>query len=173
MLAAAEIPYMLIGGQAVLYHGEPRFTKDIDITLGADVSNCSRIVSLASEIGLSIPLDDIRGFVDRTMVLPAIDERSGIRVDFIFSTSLYERQAIQRSVEAGFDDVPVRFASLEDVVIHKIVAGRPRDMEDVKTILLKNQSYDRGYILKWLKEFDLSLGGGFLGLFAGVEKDLS
>jgi len=29
------IPYMVIGGQAVLIHGEPRLTRDIDITLGA------------------------------------------------------------------------------------------------------------------------------------------
>ena len=29
------IPYMVIGGQAVLVHGEPRLTRDIDITLGA------------------------------------------------------------------------------------------------------------------------------------------
>ena len=28
------IPYMVIGGQAVLLHGEPRMTRDIDITVG-------------------------------------------------------------------------------------------------------------------------------------------
>ncbi len=28
------IPYMVIGGQAVLLYGEPRLTRDIDITLG-------------------------------------------------------------------------------------------------------------------------------------------
>ncbi|MBI4745658.1 MAG: hypothetical protein HY786_03715, partial [Deltaproteobacteria bacterium] len=29
-----NIPYMIIGGQAVLLYGEPRLTRDIDITLG-------------------------------------------------------------------------------------------------------------------------------------------
>ena len=33
-LENAAIPYMIIGGQAVLVYGEPRLTKDIDITLG-------------------------------------------------------------------------------------------------------------------------------------------
>ncbi len=28
------LPYMIIGGQAVLIYGEPRLTRDIDITLG-------------------------------------------------------------------------------------------------------------------------------------------
>jgi uncharacterized NAD-dependent epimerase/dehydratase family protein len=29
-----RIPYMVIGGQAVLLYGEPRLTKDVDIILG-------------------------------------------------------------------------------------------------------------------------------------------
>ncbi|NVL90146.1 MAG: hypothetical protein HWN69_04000 [Desulfobacterales bacterium] len=33
-LSNLHIPYMVIGGQAVLLYGEPRLTKDIDITLG-------------------------------------------------------------------------------------------------------------------------------------------
>ena len=37
-LEARSLPYMVIGGQAVLVHGEPRLTRDIDITLG--VLNC-------------------------------------------------------------------------------------------------------------------------------------
>ena len=28
------IPYMVIGGQAVLLYGEPRQTRDIDVTMG-------------------------------------------------------------------------------------------------------------------------------------------
>jgi len=31
-----KIPYMIIGGQAVLLYGTPRLTRDIDITLGVD-----------------------------------------------------------------------------------------------------------------------------------------
>jgi hypothetical protein len=33
-LERAGIPYMVTGGQAVLLYGEPRLTRDIDITLG-------------------------------------------------------------------------------------------------------------------------------------------
>ncbi len=32
-LDKAGIPYMVIGGRAVLLYGEPRLTKDIDVTL--------------------------------------------------------------------------------------------------------------------------------------------
>ena len=67
----------------------------------------------------------------------------------------------------------VRFASLEDVVIHKMIAGRARDLDDVKSILLKNPKYDLVYIKKWLKEFDKSLGGKFFKIFRNIEKEIS
>jgi hypothetical protein len=35
-LDGRAIPFMLIGGQAVLLHGTPRLTEDIDVTLGVD-----------------------------------------------------------------------------------------------------------------------------------------
>ncbi len=34
----------------------------------------------------------------------------------------------------------------------KIFAGRPRDIEDARTVLLKNPDIDVQYIRKWLKE---------------------
>ena len=47
VLQKRSIPYMVIGGQAVLLYGEPRVTRDIDITLGVGMQvtlmNCSRL----------------------------------------------------------------------------------------------------------------------------------
>jgi hypothetical protein len=61
----------------------------------------------------------------------------------MFSFSDYDRDAIARAIEVHWEDVRVRFASAEDLVIHKIVAGRPRDMEDARSVLLKNPQLDR------------------------------
>jgi len=52
----------------------------------------------------------------------------------------------------------VRFATVEDLVIHKIVAGRPRDIEDAKGVLLRNPGCDEMYVRRWLMEFDKALG---------------
>lgn len=171
-LGFEDIPYMIIGGQAVLYYGEPRFTKDIDITLGVDTSAIGKILSLTSKLKLTILVNNTEDFVNKTMVLPTVDSSTGIRIDFIFSYSAYERQAIKRAKSVKFDDTQVSIASLEDVIIHKIIAGRPRDIEDVKTILLKNPGFDRAYIIHWVKQFDKSLGEGFLETFKEIEKEL-
>jgi len=90
-----------------------------------------------------------------------MEKESNIRIDFIFSFSSYERQAITRAKEVKLGRTFVRFASLEDVIIHKIVSGRPRDLEDIKSILIKNPNYDSNYISAWLEEFDQSLKENF------------
>jgi hypothetical protein len=164
-LQTRSIPYMVIGGHAVLLYGEPRLTKDIDITLGVGIDRVADVVAVVERLSLKVLVDDAWAFVRETMVLPVADEEVGIRVDFIFSFSPYERQAIGRGNMVRVGDTGVCFASLEDLVIHKIVAGRPRDIEDVRTMLLKNPDYDRAYVEKWLKEFDASMDREFSRVF--------
>lgn len=168
-----SLPYMIIGGQAVLLHGEPRLTRDIDITLGVNTDHLDELLSLVQELSLKSIPNDIESFVRQTMVLPALDETTGIRVDFIFSFTPYEIEAIKRAVKVVILDQEVNFASPEDLIIHKIFAGRPRDIEDVRTVILKNPQIDIRYIRGWLKEFDTSADEkDFLKNFEGVLKEV-
>jgi hypothetical protein len=164
---------MVIGGQAVLLYGEPRLTRDIDITLGVGVRELNKLKRTISSLGLKILVERDEEFVKSNMVLPTLDEKSGIRVDFIFSFSPYERQAIERAKDIKLGRSLVKFASLEDVVIHKVIAGRARDLEDIRSILLKNQEYDSDYIEKWLEEFDKSLNEQFLKIFREIKEKIS
>jgi len=171
-LKQASIPYMVIGGQAVLLYGEPRLTRDIDVTLGIGVDELARIKKVLPAMGLKILVKKDQEFVKRTMVLPTKDRESDIRVDFIFSFSPYERQAIGRARDVKIGRTIVTFASLEDVVIHKVISGRPRDLEDIRSILVKNPKYDSDYISGWLKQFDHSLSQKFLETFKKTQEEI-
>jgi hypothetical protein len=156
-LSKQNFPYMIIGGQAVLLYGEPRLTKDIDITLGVNTDRLNELLDILRLLPLKPLPKDIPSFVKKTMVLPAFDPSSGIRVDFIFSFTPYERQAIKRAKAIMISGQKICFASLEDLIIHKIFAGRPRDLEDVRVLMLKNQDLDGKYIEGWLRKFDTTL----------------
>jgi hypothetical protein len=171
-LKQASIPYMVIGGQAVLLYGEPRLTRDIDVTLGIGVRELAKIKKLLPAMSLKVLVKNDQEFVERTMVLPTKDRESDIRVDFIFSFSPYERQAIGRAKNVKVGRTQVKFASLEDLVIHKVVSGRPRDLEDIKSILAKNPKYDSDYISKWLREFDQSLNQNLTETFKKTEEEI-
>jgi predicted nucleotidyltransferase len=149
-----QIPYMIIGGQAVLLYGSPRLTRDIDITLGIDTDKFALIERLCKKLNLKILPKNPRDFARETKVLPAEETKLRIRIDFIFSFTLYEKLAIKRGKSVLLDSYSVKFASCEDVIIHKMFAGRAVDEEDVRNILIKNRdSINLKYIKRWLLEF--------------------
>jgi hypothetical protein len=156
-LEEEKIPYMVIGGQAVLLYGEPRLTRDIDITLGIDMEQWQRMVMICTQLELVPLVDDVEGFTRQTMVFPTIDRKSGFRVDWLFSFSPYEQQAMTRTKQVLIGATEVRFASIEDLVVHKLLAGRPRDIEDLIGILRKKPPIDDQYIREWLAQFDQTL----------------
>jgi len=69
---------------------------------------------------------------------------------YIFVTSL----ELSRANKIKIKETYINFASIEDVIIHKIFAGRPRDIEDVKSIILKKPKFNSAYIISWLKAFN-------------------
>jgi predicted nucleotidyltransferase len=163
---------MVFGGQAVLVYGEPRLTRDIDVTLGVDPGELARVMDAVELLGLRVLTDNAAEFVTETLVLPAIDPETGIRVDFVFSLSQFERAAIERSGPIDVEGVGVQFISLEDLIVMKLVAGRPRDLEDVAAILRKNRSFDRNHVERWLREFDRELGTRIEEQFLRIVADL-
>lgn len=167
-----KIPYMVIGGQAVLVYGRPRLTRDIDITLGIDTDDFALVEKACKKLKLKMLPEKPEDFARETRVLPSEQQRSGIRVDFVFSFSEYERQSLKRTRQVKIDNYPVKFASCEDVIIHKMIAGRAVDEEDVKSILTKHKnSIDFKYIRKWLAEFsNLSEHKGILEKFNSLLK---
>jgi len=153
-LGDLNIPFMLIGGQAVLLHGEPRLTEDIDITLGVDPSRLSSLLQVCERVGLSVLPEQVEAFVRETFVLPARHGESLIRVDFIFSSTPYEQHAIARAESVMLDGVPVPFATAEDLIIHKLFAGRPRDLEDAAGVVRrKGDQLDWAYLEDWVRQF--------------------
>jgi len=153
-LRVAGIPFMLIGGQAVLVHGAPRVTEDIDITLAAEPDRTDDVLRVCERAGLAALPQDVARFVAETFVLPARHSLSGFRVDFVFSSTGYEREAIARAIAIDVGGEPVPFATAEDLLIHKLFAARPRDLEDARSVVRrKGSDIDWAYVEHWASEF--------------------
>lgn len=69
-LKNTSIPYMVIGGQAVLLYGEPRLTRDIDIILEVGVEGLNEVRGIVGRVGLRILVKKDKEFVEKNMVLP-------------------------------------------------------------------------------------------------------
>ncbi len=152
-------------------HGEPRLTYDIDVTLALEPSEAAKVLDLLPSIGLVPLVDHVTEFLQETFVLPVQDSETGIRVDIIFSLSGYEREAVARAVNTQVGSARVRVATVEDVVIHKLIAGRPRDLEDVRGLLIRNPRFNEQYIRKWLRAYDCELETDLEISFDSVRKE--
>ena len=158
-LDEGDLPYMVIGGQAVLVHGEPRLTQDIDITLGVAPDRVGQLLEICEALKCKPLPEEPHAFAKRTFVLPVSDSASGIRIDFIFSTTPYERQAIERADLVRIGETSVPFATAEDLILHKLFAGRPRDLEDVRGVVArKGHALDWSYVELWAHEFSVVEG---------------
>lgn len=156
-LEQRALPYAVMGGQAVLLHGEPRVTRDIDLTLAIDTDRLPELLQLAAESGWRVLAAEPEKFVERHLVLPCEDPASGVRLDFVFGVTPFERQAVERALSVSMQGVRVRVVTPEDLLIHKLVAGRARDLEDARGLLRRNPDLDRAYVRHWLAQFDATL----------------
>ncbi len=147
------IDYAVIGGQAVLVYGYARFTNDIDVLIGADTTQLSLLGEICEELNLTRLKDD--EFTRTTNVVPVFDPETNFRADLVFCFTEFEREAIDRAVTKVQSETPVKFATVEDLILMKLYASRAIDIEDIKKLLILNSDIDMVYIKKWLVRFDM------------------
>lgn len=157
-LAAANIDSMVIGGYAAAVHGEPRFTADLDLTLGIDTDRLDEALKALTPRFTPLP-EDPQAFALKTNVLPVEDAETGVKADLIFTFIGFERDAISRAISVPVGGRAAKVVTAEDLAVYKAVAGRPRDWEDIRSILAKKPDIlDLDFIRRNLKEFDAILG---------------
>jgi hypothetical protein len=154
-LDSLEIPYMVIGGFAVTVWGEPRLTRDVDATIQCDPANDAAITELVRVLP-SRSIDPV-AFVRSTRVLPVATE-GGVHVDLIFAGLPYELGAITRALAIEIGGYPVKVCTPEDLIILKIISQRPRDREDITSVVrVRGNQLDRGYLDPIVKELSEAL----------------
>jgi hypothetical protein len=125
--------FCIIGGIALLRWGEPRFTRDVDVTL---------ITGFGQEDGFIRPLlaayrpriSDAGEFASRNRVL-LLESGNGVPLDIALGGLPYEELAVERASEFEFEPgCRLRTCSAEDLIVQKLFALRPRDLADVEGI---------------------------------------
>lgn len=147
LLAAEEVQsfcvnqgwrFCFIGGIALQRWGEPRLTQDADLTL---------LTGFGAEEAFADPLlarftgrrSDAREFALRNRVL-LIQTNTGVAVDVAFGGVPFEVRSVQRASRWpwGSDHI-LTTCSAEDLIIHKVFAGRDKDWGDVESVLIRQR----------------------------------
>ena len=133
--ALADLPWMVIGGMAVVSRGVARTTRDLDLAVSGAAAPIEHVLRALEGAGLEARVEDAVSFAARTHVLLVRDVATGLDVDVTLAWAPFEEQALASAdtVEVAGAAVPV--ARAEDLVIYKLVGGRPVDLADVEELV--------------------------------------
>jgi len=132
-----DIPYMLVGGFAVAFWGYPRQSLDIDVVVELNESNVAGFINRARQAGFKLHEAEINLVVGKgnRFVMEADD----FRIDCWLPRSQFELQALKKRKNRKLFGKTIPIISAEDLIISKLLISRPRDLEDIKTILLRQK----------------------------------
>ena len=130
---AHGVKYLVVGGYAVMLYSEPRFTKDLDLWVGDDRDNASRVFRALAEFGAPLTGVDPADFAK-----PDLIYQLGVpplRIDVLTSISGVDFEAAWvRRREAAYGDVTARFIALEDLLRNKRAVARASDLADCERL---------------------------------------
>ena len=151
LLQHLGIAWVLIGAHAAnRYRNSARFTQDIDLLLANTGENLTQLRVALEQAGWRVRQADSDGELLR-LQHPALGS-----ADLLVAGTDYQQVAIQRARHELVDatmHVPV--LTVEDVLLHKLIAGRYQDLADIEAILATRPVLDRAYLSEWMAYWSL------------------
>lgn len=149
--------WYVFGAQAVIAYGVPRLSADVDVTVDLVPDEPERFTREMEAAGFALRVDD-PDFVRRTRVLPFVHLATAMPLDVVLAGSGLEDEFLDRSKPTDLGGTTVPLIDREDLVIAKVLAGRPQDMEDARGIWrLHGAALDAGRIRRILRLLEKAL----------------
>ena len=152
-LDAAHIPSMIIGGVAASVLGRPRLTRDVDALAVLPEGDWAEATRLAPQFNILPRIDNALQFAKRSRVLLMRHTTSGIDVDLTFGELPFERAAVANCENHDVGGIRVRLPRVEDLLVMKAIARRPKDVEDLQGLLAAHPELDVASARRWVREF--------------------
>jgi predicted nucleotidyltransferase len=136
------VRYLVVGGYAVAFHGEPRYTKDLDVWIELNPDNAARLVEALDAFGfgsLNLRAEDFL-VPDQIIQLGYPPNRIDLLVSLLgvdFETCYAAK------VEAVVDGVAVNFIDLESLTKNKRATGRLQDLADAESLSKGKKQHGR------------------------------
>lgn len=132
--------WYVFGAQAAVAYGRPRMTADVDVTVELGQASKRQLLDHLASAGFPTRLALTASFIEDARLFPLFHEGTTIPVDLLLAGSGLHEAFLdrRRQVDVGGRSVPM--LSPEDLIVTKILAGRRKDLEDVRGVILEQGS---------------------------------
>lgn len=152
----SRVAYALVGAWALAVWGRVRATQDLDFLVLVDGPGLERLAARMVRSGMAID----EGWLEINPMLRGSQLRlrsDGISVDLMRPRDAQDEQALRRRRKRRLEGRYYWFPAPEDLILQKIKAGRPRDFEDVVSVVERcRRELDRPYLRRWTARLRLS-----------------
>jgi hypothetical protein len=146
-LARERVRYLVVGGVAVVLHGHPRFTADLDLVIQLEPANALKAIEALASLGYrpQVPIpaaefadaDARRAWIeDKGLTVFALwsPQLPGTGIDLFVEEPFDFDAAYARGVTVELESTALVVASIDDLIAMKRRAGRPKDVEDIAAL---------------------------------------
>lgn len=124
-----------IGGIAIIGRVKARTTDDLDVIVAATADEIPPLLAAAKGCGYTYDEGHVRDFVEMGLMrLRSPHGPDGYGLDVILADSSFLQEVVRRATPVSLGGVVIPVATLEDLVLLKLDANRPVDIDDILSI---------------------------------------
>jgi Nucleotidyltransferase of unknown function (DUF6036) len=134
VMKSQGLSWFLFGAQAAILWGSSRFTGDVDVTVAIPDDALEDFIEAMAEHEFALKFPD-RDFIQRSRVLPFIHRPTNMALDVVRAGPGLEEEFAQRTISVELQQTSVPVISPEDLIVMKVLAGRPKDIDDIRGVI--------------------------------------
>jgi len=149
ILGKRRTSYCVIGALALGAWGQPRTTQDLDLLVLLEGEKRARVLADLERDGFTIDTKWARYnpmIRDRHIRLI----RHTVPVDLLLPRDAHDEQVLKRRRRKTLGSLRLWVIGPEDLILHKLKVGRPRDFEDSLSVIVRQGNrLDLKYLNHW------------------------
>jgi len=143
VIESLEIPYMVVGGFAAIFYGQPRLTIDIDVVVDMKLYHVEPFVASFPIPHYDASEEGIRDSLERRYPFNVIEPTTGAKVDLVpLPRDPFTQVAFDRRRRLTYDQQghSAMFIAPEDIVVATLVAyantESDKQLQDARSVLV-------------------------------------
>lgn len=153
----------VMGGLALASWKHVRATRDVDLLVEVPADHVDRLLAVLRAADIEPRRRPAVTNLGKLRIIQCIYEPPGalmdLNVDLLLAECFYQRQALDRRVPEQLAGLNLFILACEDLILHKLLAGRMIDRADCVALLrLQRAELDWAYLKDWAARLEVSEG---------------